>query len=451
MWPKCLTILAAISVVFGVAEEVHEIDVLPLVPFKPYQLPRMRWTDLNRVLGSKASDKMLTSKPMETLLGKIDVLKEDPKKFKKLSADEVKSLHGDDEFIAEKEVWVAFELLHERDFDAAIALLDQVKTQVVKQFGKQHPLYANALADLGYAYMESGDYVQANKFLVEAMEVDEGKQPHHLDGQDIEQNVGLQEKFGVYNTAASINLLATSAIRSGMGDFPTLSNIYESAFNGLHKASHDAQADILLNLANLYRLHWLPLRAINMFKLAKQYVSSSSLKYSDLLLGLGVSYLMEGEFHQGQNVLTSAVDIYNEQRPGSPGHWEAMYYLGTAKLMLGKYGGALELFQAVRKQLPVDQSMPYARAVLMASIAQCLEKMDYIVQATSMVEAAQALLKSTKEDAIDNPLFLPYVQLKLDHLAAMLSKTDATKHAAAYDRAVMLFGETHALAVMHKV
>ncbi|CAK4671498.1 hypothetical protein AeMF1_001349 [Aphanomyces euteiches] len=435
MWPKCLTILAAISVVFGVAEEVHEIDVLPLVPFKPYQLPRMRWTDLNRVLGSKASDKMLTSKPMETLLGKIDVLKEDPKKFKKLSADEVKSLHGDDEFIAEKEVWVAFELLHERDFDAAIALLDQVKTQVVKQFGKQHPLYANALADLGYAYMESGDYVQANKFLVEAMEVDEG----------------LQEKFGVYNTAASINLLATSAIRSGMGDFPTLSNIYESAFNGLHKASHDAQADILLNLANLYRLHWLPLRAINMFKLAKQYVSSSSLKYSDLLLGLGVSYLMEGEFHQGQNVLTSAVDIYNEQRPGSPGHWEAMYYLGTAKLMLGKYGGALELFQAVRKQLPVDQSMPYARAVLMASIAQCLEKMDYIVQATSMVEAAQALLKSTKEDAIDNPLFLPYVQLKLDHLAAMLSKTDATKHAAAYDRAVMLFGETHALAVMHKV
>ncbi|KAH9193640.1 hypothetical protein AeNC1_004380 [Aphanomyces euteiches] len=435
MWPKCLTILAAISVVFGVAEEVHEIDVLPLVPFKPYQLPRMRWTDLNRVLGSKASDKMLTSKPMETLLGKIDVLKEDPKKFKKLSADEVKSLHGDDEFIAEKEVWVAFELLHERDFDAAIALLDQVKTQVVKQFGKQHPLYANALADLGYAYMESGDYVQANKFLVEAMEVDEG----------------LQEKFGVYNTAASINLLATSAIRSGMGDFPTLSNIYESAFNGLHKASHDAQADILLNLANLYRLHWLPLRAINMFKLAKQYVSSSSLKYSDLLLGLGVSYLMEGEFHQSQNVLTSAVDIYNEQRPGSPGHWEAMYYLGTAKLMLGKYGGALELFQAVRKQLPVDQSMPYARAVLMASIAQCLEKMDYIVQATSMVEAAQALLKSTKEDAIDNPVFLPYVQLKLDHLAAMLSKTDATKHAAAYDRAVMLFGETHALAVMHKV
>ncbi|KAG9403829.1 hypothetical protein AC1031_005320 [Aphanomyces cochlioides] len=414
MWPSCLTILAAIAVVFG-AEEVHEIDVLPLAPFKPYQLPRMRWTDLNRVLGSKASDKMLTSKPMETLLGKIDVLKEDPKKFMKLSADEVKSLHGDDEFIAEKEVWVAFELLHERDFDAAIALLDQVKTQVIKQFGKQHPLYANALADLGYAYMESGDYVQANKFLVEAMEVDEG----------------LQEKFGVYNTAASINLLATSAIRSGMGDFPTLSNIYESGFNGLHKASHDAQADILLNLANLYRLHWLPLRAINMFKLAKQYVSSSSLKYSDLLLGLGVSYLMEGEFHQGQNVLTSAVDIYNEQRPGSPGHLEAMYYLGTAKLMLSKYGGALELFRAVRKQLPADQSMPYARAVLMASIAQCLEKMDYIVQATTMVEAAQALLQSTKEDAIDNPLFLPYVQLKLDHLAAMLTKTDATKHAAA--------------------
>ncbi|RHY31928.1 hypothetical protein DYB32_003035 [Aphanomyces invadans] len=380
MWSRCVVTWVATAAIL-VAAQVQEIDVLPLLPFRPYQLPRMRWTDLNRVLGERASDKMIVSKPMDTMLGKINVPKEDAKAFESLSPMEVKSLHGDDEFLGERQVYIAYDMIHEGDIPSALKLLDQVKDQVSRQFGKKHPLYANALADLGFAYMEQKDYIKSNTLLVEAMNVDEE----------------LQEKFGVYNTAASINLMATSALASGAGNFNALSNAYESAFNGLHKESHASQLEILMNLANMYRLHWLPLRSINMFKLAKNYAKNPSIKYADLLLGLGASYIMEGEFHQGDIILTSAIAMYEElDRQDSHGHIEATYYLATAELLQHKYGAALAHFQAARKALsrtsPSNEAYPCAKATIMTSIGECIAAMGYTDQAIGMLEAAKALL-----------------------------------------------------------
>ncbi|RHY02738.1 hypothetical protein DYB25_004568 [Aphanomyces astaci] len=326
MWSRSVFALVGTAVAL-VSAQVQEIDILPLLPFRPYHLPRMRWTDLNRVLGEQASEKMIVSKPMDTMLGKINVPKEDQKAFNALSAMEVKSLHGDAEFVDEKQVWIAFDLIHEGDIPSAIELLDQVKEQASRQFGTKHPLYANALADLGYAYMKQKDYIKSNTLLVEAMELDEGST--FLSLSILSAPIELQDKFGVYNTAASINLMATSALASGAGNFNALSSAYEAAFNALHKESHAcacftlrilasilklffvvAQFEILMNLANMYRLHWLPLRSINMFKLAKQYAPNPSVKYADLLVGLGASYIMEGEFQQGHRILLSAVDMY---------------------------------------------------------------------------------------------------------------------------------------------
>ncbi|ETV82048.1 hypothetical protein H257_05567 [Aphanomyces astaci] len=441
MWSRSVFALVGTAVAL-VSAQVQEIDILPLLPFRPYHLPRMRWTDLNRVLGEQASEKMIVSKPMDTMLGKINVPKEDQKAFNALSAMEVKSLHGDAEFVDEKQVWIAFDLIHEGDIPSAIELLDQVKEQASRQFGTKHPLYANALADLGYAYMKQKDYIKSNSLLVEAMELDEE----------------LQDKFGVYNTAASINLMAASALASGAGNFNALSNAYEAAFNALHKESHASQFEILMNLANMYRLHWLPLRSINMFKLAKQYAPNPSVKYADLLVGLGASYIMEGEFQQGHRILLSAVDMYESlDRHSSHGHLEATYYLATSELLQKKYGAALARFQAARKALTTE-TFPCAKATLMTSIGACIAAMGYTDMAIGMLDAANALL-SAHATTLENELFAPYIHLKIDHLLATLWDQDKQaphakqqKHAAAaYEAAVTLFGDTHALAVAHKV
>ncbi|KAF0695946.1 Aste57867_13253 [Aphanomyces stellatus] len=442
MWAtRCFLALSS-AAYLTLSADVTEIDVLPLMPLKLYQLPRMRWTDLSRLLGFQTSGKMLVDKPMETMLGKLNVPKEDAAAFAKLSSDEVKSLYGDDEFLPEKDVWVAMDLIQEHDFPAAIELLEHVKGSVERRFGTKHPLYANALADLGYAYMEQKDYIKSNALLVEAMYLDEQ----------------LQETYGVYNTAASVNLMATSALRSGLGNFEALSAAYESAFDALHKESNSAQFEILMNLANMYRLHWLPLRAINMFKLARQFVPANpSAQYADLLLGLGVSYLMEGEFHQAHDVLTKSLDMYTLVRDqptlaagSKASEWEASYFLATAQMRLHKHATALTQLQSLRKkQLPPLPAFPDAHAVLMTSIGHCLGEMGYTDQAIGMLEAAKSLLVAHERDAV-NPLFVPYIHLKIDHWLAMLWQTDEAKHEAAYNRVTSLFGDQHALALLHK-
>ncbi|KDO28616.1 hypothetical protein SPRG_06472 [Saprolegnia parasitica CBS 223.65] len=266
---------------------VSEIDVIPLMPYEPYMLPRMRWTDLNRALGSEASDKMLKSKEVDTLLGKIGVLKEDKAAFDKLSPMEVQSLYGDSEFEKEKDVLVALELYGEGDVASGIEILEQVQSHIERTRGKSHPLYANGLADLGLGYMLQRDFTTSHELLIAAMTLDEAN----------------QDKFGVYNLAASINLMVTSALRSGGGQFEPLSAAYETAFNALHKIEHPARYEIVVNMASMYRTYWRPLRAIQMFKIAKQLDAPP--RYSgDVAHGLGLSYLMMGEAKQAKDLFS---------------------------------------------------------------------------------------------------------------------------------------------------
>ncbi|OQS04300.1 hypothetical protein THRCLA_03447 [Thraustotheca clavata] len=437
-----LFLLAAVCIAKEFTGDVLEIDVVPLVPYEPYALPRMRWTDLNRALGMEASGKMLKVDQVDTFLGKIGVPKEDQKAFEKLSQLEVNSLFGDDEYDKERDVLIAMEMLDEGEIDAGIEMLEQVKAHVERTRGKKHPLYANAMADLGYAFMLKRDFAASHKELLKAMELDEE----------------IQEEFGVYNLAASINLMATSALRSGGGQFEALSAAYETAFNALHKIEHPARFKILMNMANMYRNQWLPLRAIQMFKLAKQYEKEQRI-VGDLQLGLGISYLMLGEAKQAHDILESVVGIYEEQgKTGAKNYVETVYQLATSEIQLHHFGRALRRLQSLRK-MHLIQSNPLAQALVMTSIGDCLLEMGYVDQSIGILEAAMALLQEHPADP-NNELkpYLPVIHIKLLHWTAKAwdihdanSTSTLNHHEIAYERSRMVFGENHPLTKMHHI
>ncbi|OQR86943.1 hypothetical protein ACHHYP_09721 [Achlya hypogyna] len=421
---------------------VTEIDVIPLVPYEPYALPRMRWSDLNRALGMEASGKMLKTNPVDTVLGKIGVPKEDQAAFEKLSTLEVQSLFGDSEFEKERDIVVAFDMLAEGDVVGGIEMLTTIQSYIDRTRGKDHPLYANALADLGYAYMLQREFKASHEALLGAMKVDEGN----------------QELFGVYNLAASINLMATSALRSGGGQFEALSAAYETAFDALHKIEHPAQFHIVMNLANMYRTHWLPLRALQMFKLAKQMKEHANFA-GDVSLGLGLCYLMLGEPKQAQDILHTALDSYQQHRmEESLTALEATYQLATAEIKLGHHGRALRKLQTLRKAEYVEKN-PVAQALVMASLGQCLLEMGYVGQSVGMLEAALARLRAADPVPPTNELapFLPFVHIKLLHYVAKAwdavdgnATAAAAHHSVAYERSRLVFGEDHAVTLAHQ-
>lgn len=418
---------------------LSEIDVLSTLDYEFYILPRVRWGELNSISGYRSSEKLLKYKKVQTGIGEMQVPVEDFSKMGDLSESEYLSiLNTKPRIDTEEDTNLGLELLDEGEYGDAVEILENVRDRIAKEFGKDHVLYGNALADLGWAQYVQKHYEQAIEFYSEATQVDET----------------FQEQYGAKNYAASSNMLAICSIKAGKRNIYAISSVLEKGFHALLEASDAERHKILLNLANIYLSDRMPIRAIAILKLARHVLKQTKSELvNDVYVYLGTAYMMKQEYARAEKLLNMAKKGYESQRvvEKNPFYIEALYQLAYNDLLMGKPEAAFRQLSIVKDMYEElkGPSTPQS-ALIICTMGQALRQAGETTKAIMFLETASSV--ATKDASAKTSLVDLRISVELTELYKELGDKEklGSQLRNTVEMGTHLLGEDHSLVLQYK-
>ena len=417
---------------------LNEIEMISVLNYEYYMVPRMRWGELNQISGFRSSEKLFNYKTVQTGLGEMNIPVEDPKKLRDLSPSELVSVMQTKVRVnLEDDSNLGLELVEEGEYDDALTILHDVLKQTEKQYGKDHVLYGNALADLGWAHFLQKHFETAMDYYRQALDAD----------------IKHQTQYGSRNYAASANMLAICAMKAKKGNILAISNVLEKAFDSLLKASDTERFKILLNMANIYLSARMPIRAIAILKLARHVLKkANSDLVADVYVFLGTAYIMRQEYTRATKLLEIAKTGLEGQKKQNTNYYvEALYQLANVKLMTGS---PTEAFNDLSKVKDVYEQLHGSNtiesALILSSMAQALKDMGQVEKAIMFLETSSTI--ASQDSTAKTGLVDLRISALLSDAYMAMGKTNKLKSQLESTIAMgtHLFNENHPIVTQYK-